>query len=86
MNDFLSGALMMACLVAGLLFLRFWRKSRDRLFLMFGIAFWILAANRFALVATHGDEIRFFLYCVRLLAFLLILAAIIDKNRRKSTF
>lgn len=84
MNDFLSGAFMMGSFIAGLFFLKFWKRSRDRLFLMFGVAFWILGLNRIALAITdQTHELRFYLYTVRLAAFLLILFAIIDKNRRR---
>jgi uncharacterized protein DUF5985 len=78
----LSGAITMGYMVVGLFFLRFWRDTRDRLFLSFAIAFWILAIQRLALVLTrHMVETGTGLYLVRLFAFLLILAAIIDKNR-----
>ncbi|HKU59897.1 MAG TPA: DUF5985 family protein [Gemmatimonadales bacterium] len=77
-----SGAITMGYLVVGLFFLRFWRDTRDRLFLIFAVAFWILAVQRVALVLTrHMAETAAGLYLLRLFAFLLILAAIIDKNR-----
>jgi hypothetical protein len=66
--------------VAGLFFLRFWSKTRDRIFALFGAAFWLLALNWCALAFTGRDEIRTWLYVVRLCAFLMILAAIADKN------
>jgi len=78
----MSGALTMGYFVAGLYFLRFWRDTRDRLFGIFAAAFWLLAAQRAALALTvdpTGEQVL--LYSVRLLAFVLILAAIIDKNR-----
>ena len=78
---FMNGAVAMGCVVAGLFFLRFWRKSHDRLFILFAIAFWLLGINRVALTFVEADETRTYLYMVRLLAFLIILLAIIDKNR-----
>lgn len=83
---FLSGALMMSALVASLIFLRYWKRSRDRLFLWFSIAFAMLGVQRIALVVSaHVEEQKVMgLYLIRLLAFLLILAAIIDKNRTAS--
>ena len=82
LNQFVSGAITMGYLVAGLFFLRFWRQSRDRLFAFFAVAFFVLAAQRLALaLTTQNSEGTIFLYIVRLTAFLLILAAIIDKNR-----
>lgn len=82
-NRFLLGAVVMACVTIGLFFLRFWRKTRDRLFVCFAIAFWLLGINWLALVFTDQDEVRTALYGVRFLAFLLILFAIIDKNRAR---
>lgn len=82
-NAFILGAVVMACLVAGLFFLRFWRKTSDRLFLMFAIAFWVLAVNWLALMFTsEQNEVRTALYFMRMLAFVLILIAILDKNRK----
>jgi len=83
-NQFVLGGAVFACLAAGLFFLRFWRKTHDRLFLIFAIAFWTLALNWMALAFTpEQDEARTLLYIVRLLAFLLILYGIVDKNRSR---
>ena len=78
---FMLGALVMGCTVAGLFFLRFWRKTRDRLFAIFAAAFWLLGLNWLLLATIGRDEINTWLYAIRLLAFVLILLAIIDKNR-----
>lgn len=78
---FLLGAVVMACLAIGLLFLRSWRRTGDRLFAIFAAAFWILGVNWAALAFVENNEARTALYFVRLAAFLLILGAIIDKNR-----
>ena len=78
----ISGAIVMGYAVASLFFLRFWRETRDRLFLIFAGAFWILGIQRLALVLSRDmveDDTG--LYLVRLFAFLLILGAIVDKNR-----
>jgi hypothetical protein len=84
MTDFISGMLTMGYIVAGIFFLRFWRDTRDRLFAMFGAAFFILSFQRFGLqfikVAPENAPVWYF---VRLLAFVIIIAAIIDKNRKK---
>jgi hypothetical protein len=81
MQLFMLGMLSMGSAVVALLFLRFWRNSRDRLFLWFAAAFALEAGNR-ALFAFHGarneDEVVYF--TIRLVFFLLILFAIIDKN------
>ena len=85
-NEFFLGGIVVLCGVAGLFFLRFWRRTRDRLFLIFAVAFWTLGANWLALAFIRADEVRTWLYAVRLAAFVLILIGIIDKNRpaRKS--
>lgn len=81
MVAFYSGAAAVECLVAGLFFLKFWRRTRDGLFLAFALAFWLLAANA-ALppllgrpAYAHGE-----VYLLRLLAFLLIILAVLRKN------
>jgi hypothetical protein len=85
MNPEVGGALTLASLVAGLFFLRFWRDSRDRLFLFFACAFVALAANWFGLArAPHVPETDASAFLPRLLAFLLIIAGIIDRNRRSN--
>lgn len=83
MEHFLMGAIAMASTVAALFFLRFWRDSGDRLFLMFSISFALLGLTRVGL-AMAGDpsEIDTSWYWVRLAAFVLIVIAIVDKNRR----
>jgi hypothetical protein len=83
LHDFLNGAATMGFLASAVFFLRFWRETRDRLFALFAIAFAVIGVNRMllALVAL-GHEARPYLYVIRLLAFLLIACAVIDKNRR----
>jgi len=83
MIAFLSGAVTMGALVAALFFLRFWRKTSDRFFLAFTVAFLLLALNQ-ALAQWIGaaDERVGYTYVLRVVAFVLILAAIIDKNFR----
>ena len=76
-----SGALVMGYAVAGMFFLRFWRQSHDRLFLMFSAAFWILAVQRLLLTIGLPRDEDVWLYGLRLLAFAIILVAILDKNR-----
>lgn len=76
---FISGFLTMGYATAALFFLRFWRDSRDRLFAFFAVGFALLAVQRTLLGVVHPVEI---LYAVRLLAFLLMVIAIVEKNRR----
>jgi hypothetical protein len=84
LNQFLLGTVVTACLVVGLFFLRFWRKSNDRLFAVFAVAFWIMGLNWLLLAFIQQDELRTALYLLRLGAFVLILVGIIDKNRARS--
>lgn len=77
------GAIAMASIIAALFFLRFWRDTGDRLFGIFAAAFFLLASTRVGLVLSRAQmEEQTLWYWVRLAAFLLILVAIIDKNRR----
>lgn len=71
----------MGALVASLFFVRFWRKTGDRFFLAFALAFLLLGLNQ-ALAQWIGaaDERAGYTYLLRVVAFVLILAAIIDKN------
>lgn len=89
MIEFLSGAVTMGFLTAALFFVRFWQKSRDRLFLAFTVAFVLFALNQcIALWLGAADERIGYTYLLRVLGFVLILAAIIDKNlssRRRRT-
>ena len=82
MDQLLMGAIAAGSLFAGLFFFRFWRQTRDRLFLYFAGSFWLEAANRVALaLVPHADEQEPLFYLVRLMAYALILAAIWQKNR-----
>lgn len=79
--DFLAGAVTVAFLVSSAFFLRFWKKTSERLFLAFGVAFVFLALNQVA--ATYleaGDERTIYAYALRVIAFTLIVLAIVDKN------
>jgi hypothetical protein len=83
LNVLLLGAAAMACIVIGLFFLRYWRTTRDRFFAFFVAAFWMFAAHWLGLAIVQPQiEGRHWLYVLRLLAFLLIIAGITDKNRR----
>ena len=49
LNEVLLGAIAMASFVAGMFFLRFWSRSRDRFFALFAASFFVEAVNRGAL-------------------------------------
>jgi uncharacterized membrane protein HdeD (DUF308 family) len=79
---FLLGVIVISSLVAGAFFLKFWRKTRDLLFLGFAAAFMIEGVNRMAfLFLAEPNEGTPIIYTVRLFSYLLILAAIVHKNR-----
>jgi hypothetical protein len=81
LNVTLLGAIAMASLVAGRFFLRFWRQSRDRFFLSFASSFFLEAANRTALaVSPHPSDGAPVFYCIRFVAFGLILIAIVNEH------
>jgi uncharacterized membrane protein HdeD (DUF308 family) len=83
-NSVLLGAVAMASLVAALFFLKFWRQTRDALFLLFAIAFGVDAAMRLVLGLSHVTaEQEPFFYMARLATFGLIIVAIVQKNRLK---
>ena len=81
-NGILVGAIAVASLVAGLFFLRFWRHTRDRFFLFFAIAFLIEGLHRLVIFEVVGPEASPLHYLPRLVAYGLILIAIVDKNRK----
>ncbi len=80
--DFLSGAITLGFLVAGLFFLRFWRRTHDGLFAAFAIAFVLLGAGQAVqALANIPQEERSYIFLFRLAAFTIIIAAVIRKNR-----
>lgn len=83
-NAFLNGAITMGHATAGLFFLRFWLKTHDRLFVLFAVAFWMLGVIRvvMTLLGEPGQEHSVFWF--RLVAYVIFLAAIVDKNWRKA--
>lgn len=81
---FLSGAVVIGFFLAGLFFLRFWKRTRDTLFLAFTFAFWLLGLSQALLAfSVVPVEERSWLYLLRLAAFVLILLAIWHKNVRR---
>jgi hypothetical protein len=84
MSLFVWGLITMGYLIAGLFFLRFWSRTHDLLFGAFALAFWLLAVNQglVALSDSPREEHSWF-YLLRLIAFLVIIAAVINKNIRR---
>ena len=82
LDSFLQGVLVTLCAVAALHFLRFYRHTRDGLFLLFCGAFLVMAGHWTALsMVPPSHESRPYLYLVRLTAFVLLLIGIAHKNR-----
>jgi hypothetical protein len=78
----LLGVIISASLASSLFFLKFWKHTRDGLFLAFSAAFFIEGVNRVGfLFAERPNEAGPAIYAVRLFAFFLILFAIVRKNR-----
>jgi Family of unknown function (DUF5985) len=81
MIQFLAGAVTLAYILAAIYFLRFWRKTSDRLFINFSLAFGLFALNQLVVSGLWAaDERRNYAYVLRILGFVLILFAIVDKN------
>jgi peptidoglycan/LPS O-acetylase OafA/YrhL len=80
-SAFLGGALTVGYLVLGLFFLKFWKRTRDPLFITFASAFALMAANQLAVSASGSYDLDIgWTYVLRLLAFVLIIVAIVRKN------
>jgi hypothetical protein len=83
-EGFLLGVIVTCTFVAAGFFARFWFATRDLLFLGFAAAFALEGLNRIAFLfldnPNAGDAA---IYVIRLLSYLLILAAIANKNRTK---
>ncbi len=84
MHQLFQGALTIESWAIALFFLRFWRESGDRLFVVFTVAFLVLGLDwGLRGVWTPPAETRHYFYLVRLVAFALLIAGIVDKNRRQ---
>lgn len=82
---FLTGALMFGFYVAAIFFWRFWRRTDDRFFLIFSGAWLLLGTERLVLgILNQPEQLNAGIYFIRLAAFLLIIIAIVDKNRSRA--
>ncbi len=81
MKAFFGGIITMGFVIAGLFFLRFWRRTGDRLFAAFAVAFWLLAIHK-ALVSfpALARENQVWAFLPTLAAFALLILAILVKN------
>ena len=82
MIDFVYGIAVCSCWGASVFFVKYWRETHDRFFLLFALAFLALSLNWSLLAVSHpAAESRHLLYVWRLVGFAFIIAAIWDKNR-----
>ena len=82
MGLFVQGMSAMACVVIAIFFLRFWRSTGDRLFLIFAIAFSLMCVTRATASAIGAAQLHSsYVYLIRFVSYVLILGAILDKNR-----
>ncbi len=80
-EGFLIGVIATASVTAGFFFLKFWRRTKDSFFLWFAAAFIIEGLNRVSILQLdRPNEGTPRIYAVRLISFLLILAAVFRKN------
>jgi hypothetical protein len=80
---FLSGMGTMGFVVAGLFFFRFWRRTRDSLFIAFGVAFCLFALNQGLIVFSPvPQEEQSWLFLLRVAGFALLIVAIVAKTLR----
>jgi hypothetical protein len=78
---FVAGAMSAGFAMAGLFFLRFWWRTRDRLFAAFAIAFWLMALNQAVVGFSRHDHAENSAgYLLRLAAFALIIVAVLSKS------
>ena len=81
---FISGVIAMGFAVCGAFFLRFWSRTKDSLFLVFALAFFLLALGQALTTLLRLPlEERSWLYLLRLAAFIMIIVAIAAKNLGK---
>lgn len=82
MSEFLSGAIMICTFMIGLFFLKFWRRTRERFFAKFAIAFWLLCIERWVFWYIDFETANWtWVYLFRLAAFVIIWVAVFDLNR-----
>ena len=85
MSAFFHGMVTMGFIIAGLFFLRFWRRTADGLFVVFAFAFWLLALKE-ALISIPGssEPNQSWVFLPSLGAFGLLILAILIKNFDRS--
>ncbi|MEO8464458.1 MAG: DUF5985 family protein [Gammaproteobacteria bacterium] len=83
LDGLLIGVIFTASLITSAFFVKYWRATRDQLFLAFAIAIALEGLTRvFTLFTATSYEGAPLIYVARLIAYLIILTAIFRKNRR----
>jgi hypothetical protein len=81
-GHFVAGCIFFGFMIIAGHFCKFWRSTRDRFFLLFAIAFFLLGVEKFCVALFIGAETLSYIYIIRLVASCFIIAAIVDKNRK----
>lgn len=86
MYQYVTGILTVVSIIPAVFFWSSWRRSGDRFFLFFALAFAILTVERAVMgIKDLPEAPNIMLYTIRLVGFLLIIAAIVDKNRSRTS-
>lgn len=81
-STFLYGATTLGLIANSLFFLKHYRRTGDKLLMWFGWAFGLMAIERVVLAIQGAkSDAHSLVYLVRLVAFLLLIYGIIEKNR-----
>lgn len=80
-DSMLVGAFLMASFIVCLFFFRFWKSTKDRFFLFFALSFTIEGINRIISEFSQIPDQKPLVYILRMVAYLLIVWAIFDKNK-----
>lgn len=84
MYQIISGGIMALSWVLAFMFFLYWKKTHDRLFMAFALSFGLMGIERLILgLYSRPNEAEPSFYILRLSAYLLIVFAILDKNRAK---
>lgn len=81
MAQFFAGCIFFGFLIVAGHFLKFWKSTGDRFFLLFAIAFALCGFERICVSLFIGVTTVSYIYILRLIAFCVIIGAIVDKNR-----
>lgn len=82
MYQFISGAVMFGCFTAAAFFFQAYRRNVDRFFALVALSFFILGIERLVLaIANEPESSSPLAYIPRLVAFALMVLAVVEKNR-----